>query len=126
MIFGITKKIFIRLSNGLVNNQRKCISLSNQNFEIQPTLINIYPNEYSQELHSYPFAVKLNTCVGSDLSNKLCVLNKTEYLNLCLFNMITGMDESKTLTKHISYKCKCKFDGRKCNPNQKWNNDKCQ
>ena len=41
-------------------------------------------------------------------------------------SMITGMDESKTLTKHISYKCKCKFDGRKCNSNQKWNNDKCQ
>ena len=22
--------------------------------------------------------------------------------------------------------CKCKFDGRKCDSNQKWNNDKCQ
>ena len=22
--------------------------------------------------------------------------------------------------------CKCKFDGRKCVSNQKWNNDKCQ
>ena len=30
----------------------------------------------------------------------------------------------KTLTKHISYKCKCRFDGRKCNSNQKWNKDK--
>ena len=26
--------------------------------------------------------------------------------------MITGINESKTLTKHIC-KCKCKFDGRK-------------
>ena len=33
--------------------------------------------------------------------------------------MITGIDESKTLTKHISCKCKCKFDGRTCNSNQK-------
>ena len=24
-----------------------------------------------------------------------------------------------TLTKHISCKCKCKFDGKKCNSNQK-------
>ena len=31
----------------------------------------------------------------------------------------------KTLTKHISCDCKCKFDGRKCNSYQKWNNDKC-
>ena len=25
---------------------------------------------------------------------------------------------------HISCKCKCKFDGRKCTSNQKWNSDK--
>ena len=31
----------------------------------------------------------------------------------------------KTLIKHISYECKCKFEDRKCNLNQKWNNDKC-
>ena len=39
--------------------------------------------------------------------------------------MITGINELKILTKHISSKCKCKFDGRKCNSNQKWNNNKC-
>ena len=38
--------------------------------------------------------------------------------------MITGINESKTLTKHISFQCKCKFDGRKCNLDQWWNNDK--
>ena len=27
--------------------------------------------------------------------------------------MITGITESKTLTKHISCECKCKIDGRK-------------
>ena len=35
-----------------------CMSLSNQKCEIQPTLINLHPNEYNQELHYYPFAVK--------------------------------------------------------------------
>ena len=40
--------------------------------------------------------------------------------------MITEIKESKTLTKNISSKCKYKFDGRKCNSNQKWNNDKCR
>ena len=38
--------------------------------------------------------------------------------------MITGKNELKALTKHISSECKCKFDGSKCNSNQKWNNDK--
>ena len=27
--------------------------------------------------------------------------------------MITGINDSKTLTKHISYECKCRFDGKK-------------
>ena len=59
---------------------------------IQLTLINLHPNEYSQELHYYPFAVKLDRYVGSyntlnDLSNKACVPNKTEELNLSMFNM---------------------------------------
>ena len=39
--------------------------------------------------------------------------------------MITGINESKKLAKHISCKCECKFDSIKCNSNQKWNNDKC-
>ena len=30
------------------------------------------------------------------------------------FNLITGKNESKILTKDISCKCKCNFDGRKC------------
>ena len=30
------------------------------------------------------------------------------------------------LTKQISCKCECRFDGRKCNSNQKWKNSKCQ
>ena len=33
------------------SNHKKCISLSNQKFMTQPTLINLHPNEYSQEFH---------------------------------------------------------------------------
>ena len=58
------------------------------------------------------------------MSNKLPLPNKTEDLNLSVFSMIAGINESKTLTKHISYKCKCKFDGKKYNSNQRWKNDK--
>ena len=37
--------------------------------------------------------------------------------------MITRINESKTLTKHIPCQCKCKFDdGRKCNSDHWWNN----
>ena len=39
--------------------------------------------------------------------------------------MITEINELKTLTKNITWKCKCKLNCRKCCSNQKGNNDKC-
>ena len=47
--FGFIEKIFIGLLTGLINrsNPTKCVSLSNQKFMIQHTLINLHPNEYS-------------------------------------------------------------------------------
>ena len=120
IMFGLTKKIFIGLLSSIINasNHTKFYSFSNQKCMIQPTLINLHPNEYSQEFHYYPFAVKLDRCIGSfdtlnDLSNKVCIPNKTEDLNLSVFNMITGINKSKILTKHVSCKGKCRFDGKK-------------
>ena len=54
----------------------------------------------------------------NNLSNKVCVPNKTEDLNLGVLNMTAGINESKTLTKNILCECKCKFDGRKFNSGQ--------
>ena len=58
----VNKKIFVGLLTGLVNgsNRTKCVSLSNQKCIIQPTLINLHRNEYSQEFNYYPFVVKLD------------------------------------------------------------------
>ena len=66
-MFGLIKKIFIGLLTGLVNgsNHTKCVWSSNQKCMIQPTLINLHPNEYSQEFHYYPFSVKLDKWTGS-------------------------------------------------------------
>ena len=101
-MFGLTKKIFIGLSMDPIiqKNKCKCVSLNNQKHMIQPTLINLHPNEYSQEFDYHSFAVKLDRCVGScstlnDLSNKVCVPNKTENLNLSVFNVITGINDQK-------------------------------
>ena len=51
--------------------------------------------------------------------------DKIEDLNLSVFNMITWIDEWKILKKQISCECECRFEGRKCNSDQWWNNDKC-
>ena len=76
--------------------------------------INLHPNEDIKELRYYPFPVEWDRCDEScntlnDLSDKVCVPNKTDDLNISVFIMITGINES--LTKHISCECKCKFDG---------------
>ena len=109
--------MFMGLLISLVNasNHTECLLLSNWKSMIYPILINFHPNKYSQEFHYYPFDVELDRCVGScntlnDLSNKVCVQNekKKKNLNLSVFNMITWLN----LTKHISCKCKCRFDGK--------------
>ena len=132
IMFGLFKKMFMGLLLSIVNksNHTKCVLLSNQKCMTQPTLITLHPNEHGQEFHYNSFAVKFGICVGScnipnDLSDKVCLPNKTKDLNLSMFNIITGMNESKTLIKHISRECKCKLDRRKCISDQWQNNDKC-
>ena len=44
--------------------------------------------------------------------------NETEDVNVSAFNLITKRNETKTLIKRASCKCKCKFDSKKCNSNQ--------
>ena len=86
---------------GLVDaySHKKCVYLRNQKYMIQPTLISLHPNEYSQhyKFHYYPFAVRLDICAEScntlnDLSNKVYVPNKTDDLNISTFNMITEIN----------------------------------
>ena len=82
--------MFIRCLTSMINdsNHTKCISLNNQQCMTRSTLINSVLNKYSQGLQSsyYPFVVNLDRCTRScnifnDLSNKVCVPNKAEYLN---------------------------------------------
>ena len=58
-MINLIRNIFIGLLTGLVkgSNHTKCVSLSNQKCMIHPAVINLYPNEYSQEFHYYQFAV---------------------------------------------------------------------
>ena len=89
-----------------MSNHTKCVSSSNKKCKIQPTFNNLYPNEYSQEFHYYPFSVQLGRLVAScntpnDLSNKACIPNKTKDFNLSVFNMIKGINESNINKTYI-------------------------
>ena len=82
--------MFIVLLSSIVNaySHTKFISISNQKCVIQPTLINLHSNEYNQEFNYYPFLFQLDRCAGSyNILNDVCVPNKTEDLNLSMFNM---------------------------------------
>ena len=74
-MFKFIKKKRIRLLTSLVNvsSNSKCVSLNNHQCINQPTLINLYPNEYTQGLSYYPFSVNLDSCVGNcnNLNNYL-------------------------------------------------------
>ena len=59
------------------------------------------PDEYNQGLPYNPFTVMFDRCNGScnaldNLYREICVPNKTEDVNLSVFNMITRVNESKT------------------------------
>ena len=91
-MFWLIEKMFIGLPTDL------CVLFLKhmiQKHMIHPTLINLPPNEYSQTLHYYSFVVKLDPCVGNyntlnELSNKVCVPNKREDLNIHVLNVTTG------------------------------------
>ena len=73
--------------------------------------------------------VSLDKCSGSNaadgLSTKICVSNKRDK-NVKAFNIITEINEAKTMVKDISCDCKCNFNSTTCNSKQKWNNESFQ
>ena len=56
----------------------------------------------------------------------MCVPSKTKDINDKVFNTIAKKNEAKTMVKHISSDCKCKFNTAACDSNQNWNNETCQ
>ena len=54
------------------------------------------PDELIQLLRHHSLMINLDRCT------KICVPNKTENVDVKVFNMITGINETKTFTKHVS------------------------
>ena len=136
-MFGLIKQVSVTLlsfggslaSMANVIDHEKCISLNSQPLLSRSFLIVLNSGEHNQGLHYYPFIINLGKCNRSsntldDPSARKCNLNKTEEVISSSFNMITRINESKILAK--SNQSKCKFDGRKCNSNQKMKNNKCR
>ena len=65
---------------------------------------------HSQLIKTDAWEVVINTL--DRLSSNVCAPRETE-------GLITRINESKILKKHISRESECKFDSRKCNSDQK-------
>ena len=81
----------------------KCVSINYQQYIVKPILFDLN----TDELRSYPFIISMNRCDGNcntteDQFGRTCVSKKLEDVNLKVFNIINGINELKTLVKHIS------------------------
>ena len=115
--------VLLRFSEPLARDRTKCPFLNDEPCLAWPTLIDLNP----VELKYYLFGISFDICTGSyHVHLQKHVFEKKQKTNFKAFNLITNKTDAKTVTKHISCDFKCKFNSKKCNSNQKWNNETCQ
>ena len=75
------------------------------------------------------FSIKTSNCSASckNTNNplaKLCVPDVVKNLNFKVFNLVSGINETRRVEWHKTCKCKCRFNSSACNNKQRWNDDK--
>ena len=76
--------------------------VKNRKCQIQTTLINLYPNYTLIHLQLKYIDILEVVILLMTYRIKYLFSNKADDLNIIVFSMITGTNESKTLTKRIS------------------------
>ena len=112
MFFGVLSIFTIgRFGEPLASNSERSIkgvSLNNRPCQARPTLVITNSNETL----FYPFSLSVNKCGGScntidDVYARVCVPNKVKNMSLKVFNLISGVNETRFLVQHESSECKC-------------------
>ena len=104
MFIGLLSVCTISFGESLVSNSKgpiSCVSLNNHPRTAGSTLVNIN----SEETFFYPFTASVNKCGGScntidDPYARFCVPNKVKNMNVELFNLMSGVDETKFLVQY--------------------------
>ena len=78
----------------------------------------------------FPYRVKTSKWSGNcnNINNPfaiLCVSDIVKNLNVKVFNIVSGTNETRCVEWHGTCKCKCRFNSSVCNIKQRWNDDKC-
>ena len=73
---------------------------------VKTTPIDLNPDELNS------FMISLSKCSGSYniLTSIITVPKEAKYINVKIFNIITDKNKAKTISKKISWVCKCKFN----------------
>ena len=130
-MFGYIKRCFYA---GLVFlltlasiNLLSCISMNNQECKVRPQVSNVNGDDPV----FFPFSTETSKSSGScnNINNpcaKLCVPHVVKNLNIKVFNLTSGTNETRRTEWHETCKCKCRFNSSVCNNKQRWNDDKCR
>ena len=99
----------------------------NKECKLRPEIINVNSNEPV----FYPFNIKTSKCSGccnniNDPYAKICVSDAVKDLNVKVFDLMLGTNETRHIKWHETCKYKCRLDASVCNNKQRWNDDKCQ
>ena len=75
-----------------------CISMNNQECKVKPQIININGDDPV----FFPFSIKTSKCSGScnNINNpcaKLCVPDVVKNLNVKVFNLVSGTNETRCI-----------------------------
>ena len=128
---GLLKSVFFRglvfLSTLTSVNSLSCISMNNQECKLRPQIHNVNGDDPVFFL----FSIKTSKCSGScnNINNpcaKLRVPDVVKNLNVKVFNLVWGANETRHIEWHKTCKCKCRFNSSVCNNKQRWNDDKCR
>ena len=130
MFVFITNVFYIgslSLSSLVAATSLSCISMNNQACKVRPETNNVNSNE----LAFYPFSIKTSKCSGScnkinDPYAKICVSDAVKDLNVKVFDLMLGTNETRHIKWHETCKYKCRLDASVCNNKQRWNDDKCR
>ena len=101
--------------------------MNNQECKVRPQIINVNGDDPV----FFAFSIKISKCSGScnNVNNPMrkivcswCCKN----WNVKAFNLLSGTNETRRIEKHVTCKCKCRFNCSVCNNKQRWNDDKCR
>ena len=91
-------------------------NIKQSHHQARPTLVNIN----SDETLFYPFTVSFNKWGESyytigDPYGRVCFPNKVNNINVKVFILMSGVNETRFLVQHESCECKCGLNESVCN-----------